>query len=104
MYVDVSTPFPTNLPVEIVNHILSYTGIIKERNGKYMGQIPKTDKRYKMLRKIPRKFTVTIAYTYYMLHVNKHLSITVWEDCLFRPLKYEYYFHGGIRVERYLPR
>lgn len=92
------------LPEEIVNHILSYTGIIKERNGKYMGQIPKTDRRYKMLRKIPRKFTTTIAYAFYILHVNKHLSITVWEDCLSRKLRYEYYFRGGISVERYVPR
>jgi hypothetical protein len=43
------------LPMDIINHILYYDGTIKYRNGMYMNQLPKTDKRYEMLRKCPRK-------------------------------------------------
>ena len=41
------------LPHDIIHHILSYTDTIKYRNGKYMNQICKNDKRYKLLLKIP---------------------------------------------------
>jgi len=42
-----------SLPEDIVYHILSYNDAIKYRNGKYMDQICKNDKRYKLLLNIP---------------------------------------------------
>ena len=45
-----------NLPLEIVSLILSYEGsIIKERNGKYINQISKTDSRRELIKNIPVK-------------------------------------------------
>ena len=42
------------LPNGIIREIVSYTGATyKKRNGKYIGQIPKEDARYKILRTIP---------------------------------------------------
>ena len=41
------------LPEDVVFHILSYNDSIKYRNGKYMNQICKDDKRYKLLLRIP---------------------------------------------------
>ena len=42
------------IPNEILNHILSYNGTIKQRNGKYMNQMLKTDPRYELLTNIPK--------------------------------------------------
>lgn len=47
------------LPNGIIREIVSYTGATyKKRNGKYIGQIPKEDARYKILRTIPPIRTV----------------------------------------------
>jgi len=51
------------LPNGIIREIIAYTGATyKKRNGKYMGQIPKTDPRFALLLKIPKK----------LIHVNDH--------------------------------
>ena len=39
----------SSLPEDIIHYILSYNDKIKYRNGKYMDQICKNDKRYKLL-------------------------------------------------------
>jgi hypothetical protein len=44
----------SDLPLDIIHHILLYTGVVKFRNGMYIGQIPATDIRYKILESIPR--------------------------------------------------
>jgi hypothetical protein len=44
----------SHLPIDTVHHILTYTGPLKLRNGKYMGQISSTDERYNLLHGIPK--------------------------------------------------
>ena len=52
---EISTKF-AYLPNGIIRNIIAYTGATyKKRNGKYMGQIPKTDMRYVLLLTIPTK-------------------------------------------------
>ena len=53
LHIDIMSDY-SDLPLDIIHNILSYTGKIKLRNGKYMGQIPKTDERYMMIDSIPR--------------------------------------------------
>ena len=47
--------FLQQLPEELENQVLEYTGKMKLRNGKYINQIPKDDPRYDILRTIPHK-------------------------------------------------
>lgn len=53
-----------HLPVEIVNHILSYDGKIKYRNGEYINQIEKTDKRFLIIKKIYKPKILYESYEY----------------------------------------
>lgn len=43
------------LPVDIVNIVLEYQGYHVLRNGKFMSKISAIDKRYEMLRTMPKK-------------------------------------------------
>lgn len=44
-----------NIPYDLATHIIQYTGKMKNRCGKLMGQIPTDDVRYTLLRTIPVK-------------------------------------------------
>ena len=78
------------LSMDNIRHILSYTGTIKMRNGKYMGQISKTDEQYELLRNISRNVVKNLGY---LLYVNKNLTIRI---IIYRfsttIVEYEYYF------------
>ena len=45
-----------NLPLELVNLILSYDNVIRFRNGKFIDQIASNDSRRKLVAKIPVKW------------------------------------------------
>jgi hypothetical protein len=84
----------SSLPTDIIHHILSYNETLKIRNGKYMIQISKTDKRYKLLLKIKRRFVLSWPNCYYVLHVNGVLIIRVIMNSITKSIQYEYYFRG----------
>ena len=44
----------TTLPKEVCLIIFEFCGMVKNRNGKYIGQISKTDVRYPLLQTIPK--------------------------------------------------
>ena len=87
---EISTKF-AYLPNGIIRNIIVYTGATyKKRNGKYMGQIPKSDIRYKLLLNIPRNVVLNTGYT---LVVNKNLTIRIIIYNFTRTIvEYEYYF------------
>ena len=64
----------SNLPLELIYHILVYTGIVKYRNGKYIDQIPRTDERYKLVDSIPRHRVFHIANKYILCVTLKTTS------------------------------
>ena len=82
----------SSLPTDIIHHILSYDGTLKNRNGKYMEQISKIDDRYKMLLKIPRIFHLFWPGCFYFLRVNKRFTIKLF--IIRQSYQYEYYFRS----------
>ena len=87
------------IPIEIVNIILSYEGSLKERNGKYMKQISKTDERYQIFERIPKQNLICASY--YGSYAYVHIL-----DGTCRLTKTEYYevivyilYKNGIRID-----
>ena len=90
------------LPLELVHRILEYDGRIKYRNGKYMNQISKSDKRYELLLKIPRKTTTLYRGYGVILHVSERLTIYIWDiHNYLHPPVYEYVFSN--KMIKYSP-
>ena len=76
----------SKLPIELIYHILLYTGIVKYRNGKYIDQIPKTDERYKLVNSIPRLRVFHIANKYILYVTLKTAS----NHCKLISIKYDF--------------
>ena len=104
------------LPIEIVNKILEYDGRIKYRNGKYINQIHKYDKRYYILLAIQIPILSTIngvyqystvnftndkiqrAYNYPTINFNDKYRITVIKNNIFDwvNIHYETFYRGKL--------
>ena len=71
----------SNLPDDIIYHILSYGTVLKYRNGKYMNQISKTDSIYLIL-------TREVFNSRDMIHqtVSKPDDKTIKLEIYYRPL------------------
>lgn len=77
-----------SLSTKTIHHILSYNGTKKLRNGKFMGQIPPTDERYKLLRNIPKMIQKQpdlpfvpdghMAFIFHVLFTNKEHYIVLF--------------------------
>lgn len=62
-----------NLPNDIIVYILSYDNKIKYRNGKYINQIKKSDKRYELVKQIPKPTVLidkNILFQIIIVHIN----------------------------------
>lgn len=99
--------FFSSLPDDVVHHILSYTGVLKLRNGKYMGQISKSDKRYELLHKIRRvilHYSSNNHYSLspYILYVSERLTVRMWMWYNTNQPEYQYCFRGRIPFS-YIP-
>jgi len=86
-----------SFPIEIQHIILSYLGIFKEQNGKYMQQISKKNPIYGLLSKIPKKEVIFVSERYSCSNVHvffsrHHFLLTLIEDPY--RLRYMLYKYG----------
>ena len=81
------------IPIDILIHILNYSGIIKYRYGKFMGQIANDDERYKLLGNItPVKTILFNSYPFaYRRELGKYM-VNLKIDTAYEPAKYRFIF------------
>jgi hypothetical protein len=81
------------LPEELVRLILSYDERFKYRNGIWMNQIPKNDKRFSLLGKINRNIAITHKITSVSLG-RKCVLMIFPEYRMYNAITYYYIFNG----------
>jgi len=69
------TDSPVILPTELNYLVLEYAGKVRQRNGKYMNQIPKDDPRYDILKRLPKKLI-----SHNMIHNQMCWIVDVFTD------------------------
>jgi hypothetical protein len=62
------------LPEDIIHYILSYSDAIKYRNGKYMNQISRDDKRYRELNRLSPIYQDYIYPDVYYIYICRHIT------------------------------
>ena len=73
------------LPTEIIEYILSYDGLYKNRNGCFIKQISNDDSRYKLFDNVPKP-TISIvnrkSYIYVDIKIRFEGYRTISIDCI----------------------
>jgi hypothetical protein len=93
-----------NLPKELINKILSYSGVIQYRNGVYMNQIPQDDERYQILREIRPSIYNVFDTNSFLVELNySRNKYTYFIEGNNRHIKYSFYCitSSGIQVGNY---
>lgn len=100
----------SDIPMDIIHTILSYSEVIRLRNGKYMNQIPKNDSRYAMIAMImPIYYIIWLEglssghFFKYILFPNGH-SLCVSHSLLSQNIIYLYKTNNPISIEYYYER
>ena len=90
-----------NLPMDVISYILEYDGRFKYRNGVFMSQISKYDKRYTLLLTIPNKY-YTVSFTNdsftnncFVFFKNKKFSISFLQNDPKYPKIPSFYIYNG---------
>jgi len=87
-----------NLPLEVLHKVLEYDGKIVHRRGKYIDRISSDDRRYRLLRKIPKPIFVCMDRTIPLVilrdrkHGNTHYIL------IKKPIAIENYREDGFLI------
>ena len=91
--------FVPTIPLDLWYFIQEYEGSIKMRNGKYMGQIPTNDKRYRLLKNIVEMqvhYSNALPHGYYKyIKFSNNCSLQIRYSEYFESYLYTYYCYNG---------
>jgi hypothetical protein len=100
------------LPADLIPIIKEYTGEIRIRNGRPMKQFKSNDRRYSMLRRIPKirqlntatnlEYEKRGAVWFKTSDKSRHIVISVYWDNIYKWQVWEMRILGGSVVSRFL--